>query len=333
MKALILAAGFGTRLKPITDVIPKPLIPILNTPVIEYNINFLKFHGIKDIYINIHHHSEQIKDVLGNGTRFGVSITYLQEQEILGTGGAIASLKGIIDETFVVINSDTIFDFSLESMIDFHNERKSMATIAVVPAPNSDVRSVVTVNDDGVVTRMRDSSFFSPLPEGNSIFIGVHVIEPKLLEYIPSEIFTSITANIYAGIVADRNTISAYAINGRWWDMGTVESYLKCNFELIDLLPLTYFNPMEKYQNCPLDMNRNSLVVIGENGVLPAVPINPPVIVGNRVIIKSSNDLGPNLIIGTGSKVNSSQNLKNSIFLSGAGNDRVIDSKSGTIYY
>ena len=113
MKALILSAGFGTRMSPLTDTTPKPLVPVLNRPVIEYNINFLKYFGIKEIFINLHYGKEKIQSTLGNGKKYGVKIKYLTENEILGTGGAIASMEEHVDSPFIVINSDTIFDFDL----------------------------------------------------------------------------------------------------------------------------------------------------------------------------------------------------------------------------
>ena len=106
---------------PITESIPKPLIPVLNRYVIEYNINFLKYYGVKEIYINLYHNGDKIVDALGNGKKYGVKIRYLKEKEILGTGGAIGTMRNYVDSSFIVMNSDTIFDFDLEAMIDSHH--------------------------------------------------------------------------------------------------------------------------------------------------------------------------------------------------------------------
>ncbi len=332
MKGLILAAGFGTRMSPITDSLPKPLIPVLNIPVIEYNLHLLRHAGIKEIYINLHHHANLIEEHLGSGSRHGVRITYLREDEILGTGGAIGSLKGKVDETFVVINSDTIFNFPLEEMIDYHKLHNPMVTLGVVPASSDDPRSVVTVDNNRVI-RMLDKAFYSPLPEGNVIFTGLHIIEPRLLEYIPSGIFLSITDYVYSRMVEERQEIKAFKITGDWWDMGTPDDFFKCSFDLLDRMPLPHFDPFKQAHHHSNGELRENLVVMGKGAMIPAVPVNPPVILGDRVSLKRASRLGPNLIIGNNVKIDREIDFTNAIFLPNSDGERVIKTQTGTIYY
>ena len=265
MKALILAAGFGTRMAPITDTIPKPLIPVLNRPTIEYNIYFLKHYGIKEIYINLHSHGEKIAKALGNGSKYGVSIEYLPEQEILGTGGAIASMAPFVKkEPFVVINSDTIFNFDLDKMIESHNHSDSLATLGILPASQNDPRSVIRVDGNKIV-RMLNESIYDTIPEGNALFTGIHVINPQLLEFIPKGCFVSITSYVYKRAVKSRRNLNAFYIKGNWWDMGTPDGYLDCSFELLRTLPLKFFdntdifsfNPASRF--CIMTPSNNSV--------------------------------------------------------------------------
>lgn len=333
MKALILSAGFGTRMAPITDIIPKPIIPVLNRPVIEYNINFLKHFGIKEIFINLHFNGDKISDALGNGKKYGVKIKYLKEKEILGTGGAIASMSPYVSSPFVVINSDTIFDFDLDEIINSHYKSGSKVTLGVISSSSKDPRAVVKVDENFNVVRMLNASFTKEIPEGNAIFTGIHIISPSLLEYIPENIFTSITGYVYKRMVAQRELINAVFINGKWWDMGTPDDYLECSFDLLRNLPLSYFDPFEKYLLKPEKINHETLVVMGKNTKVPAIPLKPPLIIGDGVDLEKVDQAGPNLILGEKVKLSKNADISNAVYLSGSDGSRVLYGKKGKIFY
>jgi NDP-sugar pyrophosphorylase family protein len=333
MKALILAAGFGTRMAPITDTIPKPLIPVVNVPVIEYNIHLLKYSGVKDIFINLHHNGDKISKTLGNGKKYGVKIRYLCEKEILGTGGAIGSLKGLVEEPFIVINSDTIFDFDLDEMINSHFCAGKKVTLGVIPSDQKDSRAVLTVDSNNRVVRLLDSTIYSNIPEGNSIFTGVHIIDPAVLEYIPEDVFVSITNYVYQRMVDSGDYINAYTINGKWWDMGTPDDYIDCNFELLKLLPFEYFNPYDRYRLKPDIINNDTLVVMGDQVKMHAVPLIPPLILGNGADLENLEQAGPNLIVGDKVNLKKAKDSMNAIYFSNSDGSRVLFGKKGKIFY
>lgn len=346
MKALILAAGFGTRMAPITDTIPKPLIPVLNRPTIEYNIHFLKYFGIREIYINLHYNGEKIAKTLGDGKKYGVKIEYLRESEILGTGGAIASMEPFVkDEPFLVINSDTIFNFDLDSMIEAHLASGALATLGVLPASQQDPRAVIRVDGNRIV-RMLNESFYDKLPEGNALFTGVQIVNPELLEFIPKGCFVSITSYVYKRIVKSRRHLEAFYIKGNWWDMGTPDGYLDCTFDLLNTLPLPFFDIFSGYLHTKYeDMAKKNaetsdrtklsdfFVALGNKLNLPPVNQNPPIVIGNNCDIDRNITLGPNLIVGDGAKLTGEQALSNAVYLPGADGTKVIYGKSGRIYY
>lgn len=333
MKALILSAGFGTRMSPLTDTTPKPLVPVLNRPVIEYNINFLKYFGIKEIFINLHYGKEKIQSTLGNGKKYGVKIKYLTENEILGTGGAIASMEEHVDSPFIVINSDTIFDFDLDEIINSHHRSGAKATLGVIPSSPKDQRAVLRVDENYRVVRMLDASYEKEIPEGNAIFTGLHVIDPSLLEYIPQNIFTSITNYVYKRMVEQKEKINALFIDGKWWDMGTPDDYLACTFDLLKSLPLTYFDPFEKYALKPEIINSETLVVMGKNTKVPAIPLNPPLIIGDGADIERVSAAGPNLVLGEKVKLSKNSDISNTVYLNGADGSRFLAGRKGKIFY
>lgn len=325
MKALILAAGYGTRLAPITDKLPKPLVPVLNIPVIVYNITLLRTLGITDIYINVHHGAEKIMSTLKDGKKFGVNISWLEEPEILGTGGAIGSLKGLVDDTILVINADTIMDVDIESLIDQHISSKKMVTLGLIKASKQDSRSVVTLDGNGRITRMLDTYTEEKLPEGNAIFSGVHLIEPALLEYIPPNIVISITTHIYTRILQENIEIGGYFFTGEWWDIGTPEAYLACHYDLINRGGLSFFNPIAS--------DEAQLILLNEKLKLPMVPLLPPLIIEESVKVKDVTSLGPYLIVGKGATISKEQKTTHAIYLAQAAGTKFLTAPNGIIYY
>ena len=330
MKALILAAGFGSRMKPLTDNIPKPLNPIVNIPVIEYNIRFLKYYGVTEFFINLHYGGQKIKSYLGNGKKLGISITYLEEKEILGTAGAIGSLRDFIDETFVVVNSDTIFDFDFDEMLALHRSKNALTTLGFVASNPSDSRAVVTVKNNRVV-RLLNQSIDDSIHEGNAVFTGIHILEPEIFEYIPENIFVSITNDVYAPMVGRNESLFAFFISGDWWDMGTPNSFLKCNFDLLKKKNLSFFDMFEFYDL--KENNDSKLLVVGENSKIPPVPINSPVVLGNDIKMENIEKCGPNLIVGNNVVLKKGALLENAIFFSGSKSENFIKAENGVIYY
>jgi NDP-sugar pyrophosphorylase family protein len=330
MKALILSAGFGTRLRPITDKLPKPLIPVLNVPVIEYNIHFLKHFGITDIYINLHHLPEKMKEHLGDGSRFGVKLSYLFEKEILGTGGSIAGMKEHSAERFLVMNADTIFDFDLEKMLDFHASKKALVTLGLIHAKEGAEHAVVAAAGDGRLIRMLDGSPFGARPSANAIFSGIHIIEPGLFDYLPAGIFYSITTEVYQRLVRERADILGYFIEGCWFDTGTPGSLIDCSFDLLSGLPLSYPVPQLLKAH---GLTTDQLVLLGKKTKLPAVPVLPPVIIGDGAKLSGMNTVGPWLVVGDGAKVSGGTAVQNAIYLPGAQGDLVIRTERGQLYY
>ena len=138
VRGFILAAGFGERMRPITEHIPKPLLPVGNLPLIAYAIKLLAHHGITDLIINLHHLGKQIKDALGDGSDYGVRVTYSEEEEILGTGGGLKKMHELLsDETFVVVNGDSIFRTDYRALHEFHLKKKADATLALRKLPDT----------------------------------------------------------------------------------------------------------------------------------------------------------------------------------------------------
>jgi len=210
MRAIVLAAGKGERIIEITSTIPKPMIKIMGKPILEHNINWLNHYGIKDIYINLHHLPEVIKDYFKDGSRWGVKIAYSYESELLGTAGAVRKIaeecwhlrtnnyclsdayKDLRDskeqkekDTFVVVYGDNLFEYNLKDIIDFHNRKKGVVTIAVYEKDNVSQSGIVLLDNDDKILK------FIEKPKSEEIVshlvnTGLYILESGVLNYIPS---------------------------------------------------------------------------------------------------------------------------------------------------
>lgn len=224
MKAMILAAGLGTRLRPLTDVCPKPLIPIANIPAIERTITYLKRYGYKRLAVNTHHHARPMAAFLGDGHQPGVRFHVSHEPEILGTGGGIRNVKDFWgSDTLLVINGDILTDIDLDSALQFHRTAHAPATLVLHRHP-----SFGKIIIDGK-SRILDISK-EPVPE-RLAFTGIHFLEPHLLKWIPSEGFSDIV-DCYRRMIDSGERLAACVSAGHYWrDIGTIGDYLEANRE------------------------------------------------------------------------------------------------------
>jgi NDP-sugar pyrophosphorylase family protein len=227
MKAMVLAAGLGTRLAPLTQTVPKPLIPVNGHPLISYTLRYLKNYGIIDIYINLHHLGDNIKAFLGDGSRFGLRLVYSEEPEILGTGGGIKKLeKELGDAPFLVINSDVLTDFDLSRLISFHHQNRGLATLVLREDPEVDRFGPVEIDSTGRIRTILKKGHHSSNHLRKMMFTGIHLVNPEVLRSIPGAVFHSIT-DTYIDLLLQNKSLFGLEMKGFWADLGTLEEYGK----------------------------------------------------------------------------------------------------------
>lgn len=225
MKAMILAAGFGSRLRPLTDVTPKPLLPVAGTPMIVWNLLLLKRHGIQDVVINLHHLGAMIEQALGDGARFGMHITYSREPVILGTGGGIKQVEQWFKgEPVLVLNGDTLFELDLTALIAFHQGHQAAATLVLRQDPEAARWGLVEVTDQSEVIRITGRGRSQSAPTNARMFAGIHILHPRLLRALPVGKETSII-DAYVQGIQEGERIMGYDFAGYWTDVGTPERY------------------------------------------------------------------------------------------------------------
>lgn len=224
MKAMILAAGMGERLQPLTSVYPKVLVPVVNKPVIDRIIQFLKTHGVEKMIINAHHHCWMIRDYLKGGNPFGVKVEIRIEKEILGTGGGIKNTQDFWGkDPFIVINGDILTDIDLGDVYEFHLKKNHLVTMVLHDFPKYNkvrVDKEMNILSIGPGTDLK----------GTLAFTGIHVINPEVLSFIPEKKRYNII-DAYKRLIDLKKPIRAYIATGhRWIDIGTIADYLRANF-------------------------------------------------------------------------------------------------------
>jgi NDP-sugar pyrophosphorylase family protein len=232
---MVLAAGRGTRLAPITDTTPKPLVPVAGRPFLEHILEFLHAGGIREVVVNLHHLGRLIAGHLGDGRRFGVEVHYSWEDPILDTGGGIKGAESLLgDESFVVVNGDSLLEVRLQDLIAHHEARGGIATMAVRADPDAARFGLVEVDAGSRVRRIsgRPASAAGAPPFRGFMFPGLHILDPAIFDWMePGQAF-SITRVTYPALLAADEPVEAWVTAARWVNIDTPASLAAADAEL-----------------------------------------------------------------------------------------------------
>ena len=243
MKAMILAAGFGTRLFPLTIDRTKPAIPFLGKPLVGYVAEYIAKFGINDIVVNLHHQPKSVIAALGDGSNFGVNIEYTVEQpNILGTAGALDFARTYLEgDTFVIVNGKIITDIDITAAIETHRRLGAVATM-VLKANHKREKFTVVETVDGFITRfgphatpvteaeLRDTEHDIATP---LMFTGIHVLEPEIFDLIPPGVYSDSVTDIYIPYIKSGGKIAAHVAEGEWFEMSTIPRYLDISLAML----------------------------------------------------------------------------------------------------
>jgi len=231
MRAIVLSAGYGTRLWPLTEDRTKPAIPILGKPLVGYVAEYLSSHGVDEIVVNLHHRPDSVRKALGDGSKFGVKLHYVEEPVILGTSGAVDNAREyFLDETFIVVNGKIITDIDLGAALETHRKTEALATLVLLPNTRRELFTVVNTKD-GFLTgfgRMPTAADENPL-----MFTGIQIFEPRLLDFIPRGVFSHSTTDVFPQAIAKGERIAAHVGSGKWRELSTLKRYLDISIELM----------------------------------------------------------------------------------------------------
>ncbi len=231
MKAMILAAGYGERLWPLTADRTKPALPVLGKPLVGYVAEYLAGHGVSEAIVNLHHRPDSVRASLGDGERFGLKLEYIHEPEILGTSGALDNARDFFDDNpFLLVNGKIITDIDLEPAFETHRRTKALATL-VLKRNEARERFSIVETRDGLIQR------FGGMPQASGdvplMFTGIQILEPRIFEYIPRGIFSHTTTDVYPQAIARGERVAGHVGEGTWYELSTLKRYLDISRALL----------------------------------------------------------------------------------------------------
>ncbi len=299
MKAMIMAAGVGSRLMPLTATMPKPMVPILGKPVMEYGVELLRQHGVTQIIANLHYLPDVIKSYFGDGQACGVSMHYSYEETLMGTAGGVKRNRSFLGtDTFVILSGDGLTDIDLSAMCEYHKSKGALATIALKSVDDVSKYGVVIQDNEGRITAFQEK----PGAEealSNLANTGIYIFEPEIFELIPSGIVYDFGKQLFPLLVEQGLPFYGWETNGYWSDIGSFDAYKEAQFDMLNGSPVY----IGRGSIIPGSADLNGKVVIGTNTVvgercaLRDCVILDDVVIGDDVKIV-------NAVVGKGCRIN-----------------------------
>jgi mannose-1-phosphate guanylyltransferase len=309
VKAMALAAGKGTRLFPLTGEIPKPMAPVVDTPIIEHIFGLLASHGVEEVHVNVHYLADALLKTYGETSEInGMTVHLSREEELMGTAGGVKRLGSNFDDTFVVVSGDALTDVDLRELVAFHKERDALATIALRRVYDTAEFGVVEVDESGNILGFQEK----PDPQeaiSTLANTGIYVLEPRTLDYIPEDTFFDFARDVFPKFLKNGERFVGYQGDFYWSDIGTLQAYREAQYDVLSGRVEVKI-PGEK---------RGESLWVGEDAQIhPSANIEGHVLVGRDAVIGRDVTLLGAVTVGTDCWIRPGATIKRSILLPGA---------------
>jgi mannose-1-phosphate guanylyltransferase len=288
MQALILVGGEGTRLRPLTLTVPKPVIPLVDRPLIRYMIDWLSRHGVDDIVMACGFLAAGVRDVLGEGGDGGPRLRYVEEPEARGTAGAIKFAQRFLEERFLALNGDVLTDLDLTALVELHEQRGAQATLALYPVDDPSTYGLVRRRDDGEITEFLEK----PEPDQidtDEVNAGAYVLERSVLDLVPEGREVSIEREVFPKLVGEG--LYGLRLPGYWMDIGTPERYLQASWDILERRVETEVSKR---------LDGDGLLVEDGSRVADRAEVAAPAFVESRTMLAAGSRVGPRAVLGPG---------------------------------
>ncbi len=292
MKAVIMAGGFGTRLRPLTMNIPKPMVPVMNKPMMHHIVDLLREHGIKEIVSTLFFQPEAITNYFGDGSKFGVTMHHIEATEDYGTAGSVKNAQQYLDERFVLISGDVLTDIDITAAIKYHEEKKSLATIVLTHAVNPLQFGIVITGDDGRIIRFLEKPSWGEV-FSDTINTGIYIIEPEILDMMPPKEERDWSNDIFPQLLREKKALFGYIANGYWRDIGNLNEYQEAHLDALrgDVKVPYLKEPggLVKGSNTSIQTDEKNLhgsVILGDNVQIHKNAKLSNVVIGNNCVIE-----------------------------------------------
>ncbi len=309
MKAMVLAAGKGTRLLPLTGEIPKPMAPVVGKPMIQHIFELLDGGGVEEVHVNVFHLAEVILDFYGERSQVnGMSVNVTREERLMGTAGGVKRLADHFDDTFVVVMGDALTDVDVSEVVAFHKERGALATLALMPVSDTSQYGVVRLDGEGNIVAFQEK----PHPAeaiSNLANTGIYVLEPEALDYIPENTFFDFANDLFPRLLEAGERFVGYEGDFYWSDVGTLEAYRAAQSDVLS---------GKVRVKIPGERLRENLWVDGDAWLHRTAALEGPVVLGRDAVVGRRVTLSGNVTVGSDCYVRSGATVKSSILLPGS---------------
>ena len=295
-----MAGGEGTRLRPLTSNAPKPMMPLVNEPMMEHIVTLLKRHGFDEIVVTVAFMANHIRTYFGDGSDFGVRMVYATEETPLGTAGSVRNAMDELDERFLVISGDVLTDIDLSAMVEEHDRKKAMATIGLVRVDNPLEFGIVITKDDGSIERFLEKPSWGQV-FSDTINTGIFVLEPEIFDYIEPDRSVDFSSEVFPALLADGQPLYGAIAEGYWEDVGTLESYLSAHKDILDGRVAVEIPGFEM---------RDGVYVAEGAEINPDATVVGPAVIGENCRIEADVRLGPYTVLGANVRVRANADLE-----------------------
>jgi len=298
-----MAGGEGTRLRPLTSNQPKPMLPMANIPMMEHVVNLLRTHGFEDIVVTVAFMANAIRTYFGDGSEFGVRMVYATESTPLGTAGSVRNAKDELDERFLVISGDVLTDIDLGAVIDFHDARGGLATLALKAVENPLEFGIVITDEDGSIERFLEKPTWGQV-FSDTINTGIYVLEPEIFEFIPEGQAVDFSGESFPAALAAGRNLYGHVCDGYWEDVGTLEAYLSSHQDILD------GKVSVDIEGFPLRPG----VWVGKGAEIdPSVELVGPAVIGDNCVVGPGARLGAYCTLGRNVRIGDNAVVERSI--------------------
>ncbi len=303
MKAVIMAGGEGTRLRPLTSNQPKPMLPMANIPMMEHVVNLLRQHGFEDIVVTVAFMANAIRTYFGDGSEFGVRMVYATEATPLGTAGSVRNARDELDERFLVISGDVLTDIDLAEVVAFHEKRGGLATLALKAVDNPLEFGIVITREDGSIERFLEKPTWGQV-FSDTINTGIYVLEPEIFDFIPEGRPVDFSGDSFPEALAAGKELFGYVADGYWEDVGTLEAYVKSHQDILD----------QRVQVDIAGFELRPRVWLGKGAEIdPTVIIEGPAVIGDNCVVGPGARLGQYCTLGRNVRIGDNAVMQRSV--------------------
>jgi NDP-sugar pyrophosphorylase family protein len=306
MRAVILAGGEGTRLRPLTLALPKPVVPVVDRPFLRHQLDLLSRVGVEDVVFSIAYQPDRVQAVFGDGAAAGKRIRYAIEEIPLGTGGAVKNAEPWLDETTLVFNGDVLTDVDLPAVVERHRRTGAAATLVLTPVPNPAAYGLVETDPDGRVRRFIEKPDPSQITT-DTINAGIYVLQTSTLGLMPPAVNHSIERAFFPTLLARGDRVTAYVHRGYWIDIGTPEKYLQVHRDIL----------AGRFPVALAGRSQAGGVVHEEAQVEPGATLEAPFYVGPRSRVAAAAQVGPGAVLTAGVTVTAGARIVDSVLWEG----------------